>query len=595
MDLKKIVLILIIAAVLIYGAFTIFGENKSYEITEACVDLNVSDTGLLYVNETYDYIFHGSYNGTYRQIPLKYGESIDDLKIHVDGAYATFDVSKDKNNIKVYLWEDEAHTQKIHDCEVIVSYAYKMKNVTKLYKDTASLQYKLWGDEWDVSPGKLTANIHLPGDNFTYYLNPKYFTLSSSNIIDSNTIHTERTFAPFGEYYEIQVLMPLDDFKYGVFADHENKDGKDKIISDQADFNFWETVYAIIALIFFIIPISHIIIYLKYGREPKVDYDGIYERDPPTDDPPAVVNALIDDAVNGQPDLKGFEASIMDLINRKVFEIYDDSENTDDLMLKLNENKYSELPQDEKDIFDILKEFSDDNILNVSRFRSKLNSETKGKWFVKQYENWKEDVMNLYIRDKKLGSYYIMTGEELSMIISLICIPISGIMIVLSSFLKQYPTLFIMYISSIFLIVTSFIAIMWIIMFSGSLGRWSPEGRVYYLKWKNFKKFLKDNSLIKEHPPESIVIWNKYLVYGTALGVADKVYESMKIQMPELYNTDSVGGYDNLYSFHESSGLTMLDGAFSTGFAAANPSDSSGGGGSGGVGGGSGGGGGGAF
>ena len=122
-------------------------------------------------------------------------------------------------------------------------------------------------------------------------------------------------------------------------------------------------------------------------------------------------------------------------------------------------------------------------------------------------------------------------------------------------------------------------------------GQWTPEGRVYYLKWTNFKKFLKDNSLIKEHPPESIVVWNKYLVYGTALGVADEVYKSMKLHEPAVHDDDYY--YGDLYVFHSYSGLIMLDSAFNNGVSAANPSSD--GGGFGGVGGGSGGGGGGAF
>ena len=107
----------------------------------------------------------------------------------------------------------------------------------------------------------------------------------------------------------------------------------------------------------------------------------------------------------------------------------------------------------------------------------------------------------------------------------------------------------------------------------------------------NFKKFLTDNSLIKEHPPESIVVWNKYLVYGTALGVADKVYESMKLHEPRVADDDYY--YGDLYMFHSYSGLIMLESAFNNGISAANPSSD--GGGFGDIGGGSGGGGGGAF
>ena len=107
----------------------------------------------------------------------------------------------------------------------------------------------------------------------------------------------------------------------------------------------------------------------------------------------------------------------------------------------------------------------------------------------------------------------------------------------------------------------------------------------------NFKKFLKDNSLIKEHPPESIVIWNKYLVYGTALGVADEVYESMKLYKPDVYEDDYY--YSDLYRFHSYSGLIILNSAFNTGISASTPSSDIGDFGD--IGGGSGGGGGGAF
>jgi uncharacterized membrane protein len=119
-------------------------------------------------------------------------------------------------------------------------------------------------------------------------------------------------------------------------------------------------------------------------------------------------------------------------------------------------------------------------------------------------------------------------------------------------------------------------------------GKWTEKGRVFYLKWNNFKKFLKDNSLMKEHPPESIVIWKKYLIYGTSLGVADKVYESMKLQMPNYLDYD-----DDLFYYHYYGGYGIMYSAYNTSNTTLNPSSDAGG--FGGLGGGSGGGGGGAF
>ncbi len=121
-----------------------------------------------------------------------------------------------------------------------------------------------------------------------------------------------------------------------------------------------------------------------------------------------------------------------------------------------------------------------------------------------------------------------------------------------------------------------------------TFGRWTEEGRIRYLKWRNFRKFLKDNSLIEEHPPESIVVWKKYLIYGAALGIADKVYKSMKLQVPNISDYD-----DGLFMYHYYGGYNLMNSAFHTSATAANPSSGSGG--FGGLGGGSGGGGGGAF
>lgn len=94
--------------------------------------------------------------------------------------------------------------------------------------------------------------------------------------------------------------------------------------------------------------------------------------------------------------------------------------------------------------------------------------------------------------------------------------------------------------------------------------------------------------MIKEHPPSSIAIWNKYLVYATALGVAKSVQKAMEKLIPGevLDSSDS-------YIFYSYGGTYLLFSSFDSGISTANSADSSSGGG--GFGGGSGGGGGGAF
>ncbi len=590
----KRVLCIILLFLLLFSAVSVVSadDDRSYSIDQAFVDLTVGSNGLLHVDEQYDYSFEGKYNGVYRDIPLKSGESIENIQVSADGAYPVLKESDENGykHLKIYLYADEAHTKSIRDCDVSIYISYDMKNVVTLFNDVGGLQFKLWGDEWDVGVGSLQATITLPGDsNNTYYLNPEEYTYDSS--ISGNTITATTNSIPKGELYELLVLMPLDDFSDATYAKHVNENGKDKIIQNLNDSingrNFWNTSYLVLGLLSVLSPIGAIFTYVKYGREPKVDYEGIYERELPSDDSPAVINALIDNKDDlGTPNMKGFEATILDLIDRKVIKLFSEENvesDTKDLLLTFNNEKRDELSFSEKIVFDTLSNFASDNILNLSMLNGQLSTESNGKWFVSQFDNWKDAVKN-EIPGNGLSEYFNDAGSTLISAISLLGIAFGIILAILGIFTNLHNGFYSL-VSGICLVIFSIVLLR---LPDDIFGQWTKKGRLFYLKWKNFKKFLKDNSLINEHPPESIVIWNKYLIYGSALGVADNVYKSMKMHVPNIHEYD-----DSLYMYHSYGGYYMMHHAFMSGQEAANPSSDSGS--FGGFGGGSGGGGGGAF
>jgi len=564
-------------------------DDRSYTIDQAFIDLTVGSNGLLHVDEQFDYAFDGEFNGVYRDIPLKAGESIENVKVTAIGAYPVLKESDGdgQKHLKIYLYADKDHTKKIEDCEVSVFISYDMKNVVTLFNDVGGLQYKLWGDEWDVEVGGITATITLPGDkNNTYFLNPEDYTLSSN--LEGDTITATTKSIPTGEIYELLVLMPLDDFNDATYAKHVNEDGKDKIIKNMNDSissrNFWNTSYLVMGLLSIISPIGAIFTYLKYGREPKVNYDGIYERELPSNDSPEVINALINNKDNiGKPNIKGFEASIMNLIDKKAFKIFTEenvNSDTRDLILTFNNTMKDQLSKSEAKVFDILHHFASENTLNLSKLNGQLSSESNAKWFMERFGEWEELVKN----EINLDDYFDDTGSTLIGVISIGGI-LFGCIFAFFGFTTNLGNGLYAVIGGIFLVIFS-IALQ---RFDEDIfGRWTENGRVFYLKWENFRKFLKDNSLINEHPPESITIWRKYLIYGAALGVAEKVYDSMKLHVPNISDYD-----DGLFMYHYYGGYGLMYSAYNTSVSAANPSSDSGG--FGGFGGGSGGGGGGAF
>ena len=85
MNYKKIAVVILLSLVIFSTANAIYAEDKEYSIIDALIDLTIQEDGLLHVNESYTYSFEGTFNGVYRDIPLKDGESIDNLNVYIDG------------------------------------------------------------------------------------------------------------------------------------------------------------------------------------------------------------------------------------------------------------------------------------------------------------------------------------------------------------------------------------------------------------------------------------------------------------------------------------------------------------------------------
>ena len=417
-----------------------------------------------------------------------------------------------------------------------------MENVVTLFNDVGGLQYKLWGDEWDVGVGHVKAVVSMPGDkNNTYYLNPSEYNKTSS--MKGDTLTAETSSIPKGEFYELLLLMPLSDFDSDApYAKHVDKNGREMIEKNLEDSiqsrAMWAMSFIALGLLSLLSPIIAVFVYLRYGREPDIAYEGIYERDLPTED---------------------------------------------DLILKFEREDLKDLKRYERNLYNMLYSLSDGGVLNMSDLDSKLSSESSGKWFLGELDNFYESAKSEYLTEETVSRYFNDRGSDIMMFLAIGGIVMAAIMLFLGLITNLKAGIYVLA-GGAFLLVFS-IALLFLP--DDIFGQWTPEGRVFYLKWKNFKKFLQDNSLIKEHAPDSIVVWKKYLIYGTALGIADKVYESMKLKIPDYADYD-----DSVLVYHYYGGYHLMHAAYDTGYSAANPSDSSG---FGGIGGGSGGGGGGAF
>ena len=88
--------------------------------------------------------------------------------------------------------------------------------------------------------------------------------------------------------------------------------------------------------------------------------------------------------------------------------------------------------------------------------------------------------------------------------------------------------------------------------------RRSIKGNEDYVRWVAFKRFLEDFSSFDDYPIPSLVIWEHYLVYATAFGIADKVEKQLRIKFkkegesysPEYQRTITVyTGYNRYMNY----------------------------------------------
>lgn len=68
-------------------------------------------------------------------------------------------------------------------------------------------------------------------------------------------------------------------------------------------------------------------------------------------------------------------------------------------------------------------------------------------------------------------------------------------------------------------------------------------------QWKGLKRYMENFSLLNEREVPELPLWEKYLVYATAFGVADKVLDQLKVKYPQLNDESYMmnNGYAYMY------------------------------------------------
>ncbi|MGB9928612.1 MAG: DUF2207 domain-containing protein [Methanosarcina sp.] len=576
---------------------------RDYALDEATSNITIDPNGIVHVQEAISYTFDGNYNEVFRKLNVPPGESIHNITGYCSDNTCKFSVNKIPDGYELIGSLPTPTPEKV---TFFISYDHY--GAVKVHRDISEFHYKLWGDEWDKPLGNLKGSIALPVENessIQYWIHPTSYTEQVNT--ENNVLKISTYEIPAYQWYEVRVVFPRIDSPNPNFVQIDNAEGLKEILTIENEYqqrgSILKNIYNATLLSGLLALIFPVFIYFRYGREPKIDYNGIYEREPPTDSKAAVVNAIME-GKGGIPKISGFTATIMDLVNRgyislrtveveeskwaglsksrsediflEIFERNPDSNNKGSLE---NSNK---LEGFEKDVLDLLKSHASGHELSWKQLKKELGNGTEFYDFITYWNKRVKALTGIEKLFRNKGNNYIRIFAGV-----LAALAIFYILIIAQNFpSNEFPLA--SSLNTLVFLIGGFGILLIAISVAGErvLGQWTPEGKLYYEKWNNFKKYLTDFSALKEHPPESIKIWDFYLVYATALGVAEEVIRNMTLVVPqEQLQTSS------FYLIHHN--YSQFGSGFDSAYASSNPA-SQGGGGVGGVGGGSGGGGGGA-
>ena len=257
--------------------------------------------------------------------------------------------------------------------------------------------------------------------------------------------------------------------------------------------------------------------YTNHDKEYKPIFNHEYYRDFPKEYGPEKVDYL----VNGQVSSKSFTAMILNLIYQKKIEFEKLEKNNYKLKLINQDN----LANSEKNLIKCIFGKKEEVTLKELKTNAKKNYDE----FTNNYRLWQQNATN----ESKAMNFYEKSNKGLYSLYSIIPFFLFSV-----SNYFEYANQFIIFITILIVPIS--------LVYYLCAKKRSKEGNEDYHKWKALKNFMKDFGRMQEKELPEIKLWEKYLVYATVFGIANKLAKTMEIKVKEFAETD----FTDLYTIN---------------------------------------------
>ncbi len=464
--------------------------------------------------------------------------------------------------------------------------SYTVVDAIGKYNDYAELYWQFIGEDFEVDADKITGTITLPNNaeseedikvwGHTENLNGEIY------VTDTNKIKFQLENFDAGRYVEVRVLFPTEMIESTGRV--YNEDRYDDVIKEETKWanqanlrRQWEEIKdEVVATFVIFVILALCIIFIekavKYGKklssikkfvpEQKLDY---FRDLPEKDTTPGEAVYILKEPYNAFSRHFGkiFSATLLDLKLKDYIDLRVEKtdKNKDKIYLKKLKESDSNLKSDEKRILDFAyKAFGKKTEVEMKTLEQYIEKHPAG---VEALINGCLKAIESQLKESKM--FDKKQKEEFSNYAGL-----SGVYYVFA-----IVTLFWAFPLAIILLINGLIC--------GSIKKranvLTQKGVDSKEKWKGLKKYMEDFSLLNEKEIPAIEVWEHYLVYATAFGIADKVLKQLKTIYPNIDELDSIHTSTYMYFMYHSNFETSFSSSISSSISSSYSSATGGGGG----------------
>ena len=142
------------------------------------------------------------------------------------GARGTYGVERRGDTMRI-VWYFDASDQ-----TRAFTISYTLRGVAVGYDDVVDVNLKVWGDEWDVPLGRLTATEHAPGKILRGWGHPVY--VRGDVQLSGSTAVLRALDVPAHQFVELRTLLPRGAFSSTAGMKVKSGTGLEKIVADEA-------------------------------------------------------------------------------------------------------------------------------------------------------------------------------------------------------------------------------------------------------------------------------------------------------------------------------------------------------------------------